>query len=390
VRLGKITRFVLITYLLLMLSVAIVSFAQEDNGSLADSVPASEIAPDSAIEWANLVYDRIQADAIGAPTAYTVLNGLFSAFPDSVAAYDTLYTTHVGAREAATSAEIVARSTAFGVETGEALLAWIATDGFAERSTDYVVPLDDPSTWVPINENQRAVEPQWGTIRTLVLESPEVCDIANNVPFSTEEGSVFYAQAFEVMTVGDNLTDEQRATAEYWIDTPGQSGTPAGHWVHITRDLILQEGLMLGDAVELYATVGATLMDSFIATWNYKYRYPLLRPLTYINTYINPRWQTYLQTPGFPEYPSGHSVVSGAVAETLTSYFDGPRTFTNTNITPNGEATRSFTSFWAAASEAAISRMYGGIHYRAAIENGVQMGRCIGEQITANLQLSSQ
>jgi hypothetical protein len=441
VRLVKLVRIACFTYLLLMLSVA-VAYAQ-DSGSLADSVPASELDATAAIEWMNLEYDRVFADSVGAPQAsrlygyaavtiyaaafpgmpgnnslagqlngldelplpaddavydwnasvdaamLTVLSGLFSASADSVAAYTELYNTHIAAREAATSPEIVARSVTFGEATGAAILAWIATDGFAERSTDYVIPTEDPSTWVPLNENQRAVEPQWGTIRTTVLSDPSICDVANDVPFSTDENSVFYAQAMEVMTVGQNLTDEQRTIAEYWIDTPGQSGTPAGHWVHITRDLILQEGLMLEDASELYAMVGSTLMDSFIATWNYKYRFPLLRPLTYINEYINPRWQTYLQTPGFPEYPSGHSVVSGAAATTFTHYFDGARTFTNTNITPSGDVTRSFTSFWHAANEAAISRIYGGIHYRAAIENGVQMGRCIGNFISENLVLEA-
>ncbi|MFN8371481.1 MAG: vanadium-dependent haloperoxidase [Anaerolineae bacterium] len=434
---------VLLLALVLMLLSTVVSYAQE-GGTLADSVPAAALDSAPAIEWVNLVYDRIFADSVSAPAASrlygymtitlyaaafpgmpgnnslagqlngltelpvpaedavydwdasvdaalkAVLSGLFAASADSVAAYSDLYDAHIAAREAATSAEVVARSVAFGEATGAALLAWIATDGFAERSTDYVVPTDDPSTWVPLNENQRAVEPQWGTIRTTVLEDPTICDVPNDVPFSAEENSVFYAQAMEVMVVGQNLTDEQRQIAEYWIDTPGQSGTPAGHWVHIVEDLIIQEGFTLENAAELYAMTGTTLMDSFIATWNYKYRFPQIRPLTYINQHINPRWQTYLQTPGFPEYPSGHSVVSGAAATVMTSYFGGPRAFTNTNITPSGEVTRSFTSFWSAANEAAISRMYGGIHFRAAIENGVEMGRCIGNYIASSLVLNAE
>jgi hypothetical protein len=267
-------------------------------------------------------------------------------------------------------------------------LAWISEDGFADRVTEYT-PTDDPSTWVITREGQVAVEPGWGAIRPLILESPDVCDVQNDIPFSTDENSVFYAQAAEVMNVGNNLTDEQRLIAEYWIDTPGQSGTPAGHWIHIAEDMIRQDGYMLNRAAELYAMVGMTVMDSFIATWDYKYRFPQLRPLTYINTYIDPRWQTYLATPGFPEYPSGHSVVSGAAATILTSYFGGARAFSNENITPNnGMVTRTFTSFWGAATEAAISRMYGGIHFRAAIENGLDMGQCVGDYIADRIRLN--
>jgi hypothetical protein len=406
-----------------------------------NSVPAAELDPDAAIEWVNTVYDRIFADSVGAPAAarlygytavtlyesvlpgmpdnqdlagqlngltevpqpsedgeydwdavtdaamLTVLSSLFESSADSVREFNTLYNLHLAARESATSEEVVARSTAYGEELGQALVEWISSDGFAERVMDYEIPDDDPSTWVMTAEGARAVEPGWGSIRPLVLENPEVCDIPNDVSFSTDEDSVFYTQANEVMIVGENLTQEQKDIAEYWIDTPGQSGTPAGHWVHIAQDLIEQEGLMLDRATELYLMTGVGVMDSFIATWNYKYRFPLIRPVSYINEYINPRWRTYLQTPQFPEYPSGHSVVSGTVATIMTNYFGGPRAFSNENITPSGMRERSFTSFWAAANEAAISRMYGGIHYRAAIENGLEMGRDLGNYISDHIQL---
>jgi hypothetical protein len=436
---GKQGRLILIFVVCFLLTIGV---SQAQEGGLYDSEQAQNIAPDFAIEWINTLYARIEADGINAPAAArlygyaavtlyeaalpgmsdnntligqvssltdlpwptedaihdwptvidvtmeTVLSGLFESSPDSQAAFADLREAHLPTRVEATSQEVVDRSITFGESMGEALLEWISGDGFAERVTEYS-PTDDAGTWVTINDNQRAVEPGWGSIRTLVLENATVCDIPSDVAFSTEEDSVFYAQAMEVMEVGNNLTDEQRLIAEYWIDTPGESGTPAGHWVHIAEDMIRQEGFMLNRAAELYAMVGMTVMDAFIATWNYKYEYPLLRPLTYINEYINPRWQTYLGTPGFPEYPSGHSVVSGAAATILTSYFGGPRAFSNENITPsNGMVTRSFTSFWAAASEAAISRMYGGIHYRAAIENGLEMGRCIGNYIADHIRLN--
>jgi hypothetical protein len=328
--------------------------------------------------------------AAAAAATSTVLTGLFAQYSaDSAQAFADLRETQIAARTEATNAEIVARSVTFGDEIGAALLEWIAGDDYANRITEYTPPADDPSTWVPTQEGQRAVEPGWGYIRPLVLENADVCAIMPDVPFNTDPNSTFYAQAVEVMETGDELTQEQMDIAEYWVDTPGESGTPAGHWVLITTTLIQQNGFMLNRAAELYAMTGMTVMDAFIATWSLKYQVPLLRPETYINEYINPRWRPYIASPGFPEYPSGHSVVSGAVAQVLTLYFDGPLAFTMENITPGGDyLTRSFTSFLGAANDAAISRMFGGIHYRSAIENGVDMGRCIGNYIIDHIRLN--
>jgi hypothetical protein len=199
---------------------------------------------------------------------------------------------------------------------------------------------------------------------------------------------VFYKQALEVMTTGQNLTPEQQEIARFWIDTPGESGTPSGHWVMLVSQLIEQQGLSLGRAAEAFAMNGISVMDSFISAWSLKYQTVLLRPVTYINRYINRRWRSFLETPNFPEYPSGHSVVSAAAAEVLTDYF-GIVAFLDSSPTRLGIglSPRAFTSIEAAASEAAISRLYGGIHYRTGIENGMKQGRCIGEVITNRIRL---
>jgi membrane-associated phospholipid phosphatase len=134
----------------------------------------------------------------------------------------------------------------------------------------------------------------------------------------------------------------------------------------------------------MYGMVGMVLGDSFISCWSLKYQVNLLRPETYINEFISRRWRPFIQTPPFPEYPSGHSVVSAAAADMLT-YLFGTVAFTDTAHEDEGQIPRSFTSFEAAANEAAISRLYGGIHYRSAIENGMRMGRCIVEHTLNNI-----
>jgi membrane-associated phospholipid phosphatase len=155
----------------------------------------------------------------------------------------------------------------------------------------------------------------------------------------------------------------------------------------IENQLVDQLDLDLERASEMYAMVGVALADSFISCWSLKYQVLLLRPVSYIQQHIRRSWNTYIASPGFPSYPSGHSVVSAAAAEVLTDLF-GTVAFTDASATSRGYAPRYFTSFRAAASEAAISRLYGGIHYRVDIENGMIQGACVGLRVANTLELN--
>ncbi len=310
----------------------------------------------------------------------------------TVADIKALYEKNYDQRVEIVGEEIVENSAAYGETLAEELLQWIANDNYAQVIKDkanYEVPTGDDYLWEKTNPDLPIVEPYWGQIRPLVLDYADQCAVwSPQLPFSTDENSVFYQQALEVMTTGQNLTPEQQDIARFWIDTPGESGTPAGHWVMLVSQLIEQQDFTLGQAAEAYVMNGITVMDSFISAWSLKYQTLLLRPVTYINRYINRRWRSFLATPNFPEYPSGHSVVSGAAAEVLTDYF-GIVAFVDASPTRLGIglSARSFTSIEAAASEAAISRLYGGIHYRTGIENGLRQGRCIGEVVTYRIRL---
>jgi membrane-associated phospholipid phosphatase len=167
------------------------------------------------------------------------------------------------------------------------------------------------------------------------------------------------------------------------------TGTPAGHWVTITTQMADRLNLTLDRLAEAYAMVGVAVGDSFISAWWLKYQVNLIRPVTYIRANIRRSWAPYIETPPFPEYPSGHSVVSGAASEVLTGLF-GTVAFTDEThfMFDHEPLRRSFLSFEHAASEAAISRLYGGIHYRAAIENGLRQGRCIGEVANSAIRLN--
>ena len=118
---------------------------------------------------------------------------------------------------------------------------------------------------------------------------------------------------------------------------------------------------------------------TFIACWQAKFAYNLLRPVTYIRQHIDPKWEPLLITPPFPEYPSGHSTQSGAAAGVLTAIFGEGFAFEDATHEDDGLAPRAFASFHDAAKEAAISRLYGGIHYRAAIDRGLEQGACVAQ-----------
>jgi hypothetical protein len=138
-------------------------------------------------------------------------------------------------------------------------------------------------------------------------------------------------------------------------------------------------------ASEVLAKTAVTIADAFISCWTAKYETQLIRPETYINRYIDPDWKPILQTPAFPEYTSGHSVASSSAATMLTHLLGDNYSFVDSTEVNYGLPPRSFKSFRHAADEAAISRLYGGIHYMPAIKNGVEQGKKVGEHAIAIL-----
>jgi hypothetical protein len=143
-------------------------------------------------------------------------------------------------------------------------------------------------------------------------------------------------------------------------------------------------------AAAVYAQTSIAIFDGFISCWDEKYRSEVVRPETYITKYIKGKqdWVPILVTPPFPEYPSGHSVISGAASTVLNHYFGDNFAFTDDTEVPFNMGTKPFSSFHAAADEAAISRMYGGIHYMPAIKIGVEQGRNIGKYVLGKIKLN--
>ena len=312
------------------------------------------------------------------------------------AVVDSIESAWVSHFRSETTPEVAARSASRGRAVAYAIFAWSVRDAGHEAflrnfPPDYVPPAG-PGMWVPTPRLNgmpplAALQPRWGACRPFVLPhgNPNR-DCAPSAPpaFSTDPASAFYAEAFEVYDRVNNATAEEQAIALFWADDPGVTATPPGHSISILTQVLLERGASLAVAAEAYAKVGMAVADAFIACWQTKYAYNLLRPVTYIRDHIQADWlPPLLDTPPFPEYTSGHSVQSAAAARVLTWLFGADYSFTDHTHDARGLAPRSFASFDDAAREAADSRLYGGIHYRAAIDRGLEQGACIGDRVNA-------
>jgi hypothetical protein len=286
--------------------------------------------------------------------------------------------------------DVAARSEAYGKAVAEHILAWSEEDGGAVVE-NMGFPLEyklmaGRAHWVPtstIAQQQFPLLPKWGKNRTFATPDGAACPLPPSPEYSEEKGSGFYKEGFEVYQVVNTLTPEQRAIARFWSDDPMLSPTPPGHWISIAMQVLDQQNSGLDSQVDVLARLGVALADAFIGCWDAKFKYDLVRPVTYIRRLIDEKWEALLITPPFPEYPSGHSTQSGAAAVVLANLFGEDFAFEDRTHEADGLIPRKFASFWEAAEEAGISRLYGGIHYRTAIIEGLEQGKCIGVYVNA-------
>lgn len=287
------------------------------------------------------------------------------------------------------SSEIFNRSKVLGHSVAAKMIEYTNADGQKECYKNnfpgsYLPPSGD-GLWVPTPPGfQSAMQPYWGDVRPFMAAN--VSDIQTPAPpvYSTDPESPFYKETMEVYNSVNNLTEEQLTIAEYWSDDPGLTTTPPGHSLSILKQVLEMEGANLATAAVAFAKLGMGVHDAFISCWKVKYIYNLIRPITVIQLYIDPNFGIPLNTPPFPEYTSGHSVQSGAAAQILSDLFGSNYSFTDHTHESRSDINgtpRSFDSFFEFANEAAISRLYGGIHYRSAIEQGVIQGKKIGKNI---------
>lgn len=295
------------------------------------------------------------------------------------------------------------KSLAYGELVAAHVLDWADRDMYKQTRTfpKYTVR-NETFAWKPTPPDyMEGIEPHWDKIRPLVLDS------ANQYPpkpphqMTLDEESEFYKELKEVYEVGVNLDEEQTNIAKFWDCNPYVSHhrghamfatkkiTPGGHWIGIVRLASRKADSDFYETVEAYTRTSIALFDGFISCWHEKWRTVVVRPETLINQYMDEEWVPLLQTPPFPEYTSGHSVISRAAAITLTDFYGDNFSFKDSTEMEYGLPVREFDSFLQASEEAAMSRLYGGIHYMMAIQNGVEQGEKVGKHVVQNLKTSS-
>ncbi|WP_150451445.1 vanadium-dependent haloperoxidase [Arenibacter lacus] len=300
-------------------------------------------------------------------------------------------------------------SKTYGLQVAEHIAAWMNKDNYNQTRTmqKYTVDTDDPSRWQPTPPAYMdGIEPHWGKIRPFTLDSANQFTPVAAPEFSMEKDSDFYKEVMEVYEISNEITQkgddsEEIAIAQFWDCNPYVSVTrghlmfatkkisPGAHWIGITKIACKMTEADFAQTIYAYTKTSMAIADAFISCWDEKYRSNLIRPETLINQYIDENWIPVLQTPPFPEYTSGHSVVSGAAATALTAIFGDNFAFDDDTEVPFGLPIRSFKSFIHAAEEAAASRLYGGIHYRSAVELGYDQGTDLGEYVVNKLSMKN-
>ncbi|WP_200974336.1 vanadium-dependent haloperoxidase [Echinicola sp. 20G] len=291
------------------------------------------------------------------------------------------------------SEENIEQSLAYAQDISKEILQYAKADGYNLISNyPRYTPLEIPGSWYPTPPGYFApVEPYFDTVRPFFLDSAAQFKPEPPVAFSENKDSEFYKITKEVYDV--DLSGENSEIAAFWDCNPfalQDNGhlmvgmkkiSPGAHWMGITNIACNKARLSFSEALEIHTMVAVTLMDGFIACWDEKYRSNRIRPETAIRKYIDPTWTPFLQTPPFPEYLSGHSTVSTAASVVLTHYFGEEFPYSDTVEERYGLKARSYSSFTQAANEAAISRLYGGIHFMDAITRGQTQGREVGHWI---------
>lgn len=365
----------------------VLKYAGSESKSITSRLSGFDSIPPPS-EDINLTVAALHAfTVVGLKLIYTEkpLNTYYKSFIDSI-------------QKGGVSAQIIERSENYGKIVADKILLRAASDMFKQtRSMERYTLKEIPGAWAPTPPDyMQGVEPNWNLIKPFLLDScSEFCP-DSILPYSSENNSVFVAAAGEVMEAKAGLDSDKVIIIKFWDDNPNvskhfghatifeQKMTPGGHWMAIANNVVQHKEVSQTDAAYTFALTSIALFDAFIACWDAKYNFSTIRPVTFIQKHLDNEWLPYLQTPPFPEFPSGHSTISASAATVLTGMY-GAYAFTDSSEVPYGLPVRSFDSFYEASDEAALSRLYGGIHFTWGNEAGKIVGRKVGHKVLDDL-----
>lgn len=308
------------------------------------------------------------------------------------------------AKDAGMPSDVFDASVSYASVIGDTIMSWSKKDNYAKiRSASKFTVTNEEGRWIPTPPMYaQAVEPHWMEIRTLVLDSCSQFKPVRPPKYNPKDpSSTFYKAMMLVKRSVDSLTPEQKHIADFWDDNSFKLNvnghvmyatkkfSPGGHWMNIVGIIAANKKADFNTTVSAYAETSIALFDAFISCWDEKFRSNYIRPETAINKFVDPEWKPYIQTPPFPEYTSGHAVISAAAAEVMTHYFGDHINYTDTSELEFGVANRSFKSVREASIEAGASRVYGGIHFKHSCDVGHETGVKVGSFVLQHLRMKT-
>lgn len=290
---------------------------------------------------------------------------------------------------------LLRQSKEYGRQVAQEIIAWMKKDtyDFTRTLSRYVIT-DSAGAWIPTGPGYaNALEPNWPLMRSFVFDSTTAINAIPNVKYSEDKNSEYYKNAFALYQQSQNLDTTKRLIAWYWDNNPNilksdghvnyfiHKVSPGGHWVRIACQAVKNRNLDEFQSAEVFTYLALGIYEGFLSCWIEKYKSNAMRPETYINRLISPQWKSYIETPPFPEYTSGHSVVSSASSTILTALIKQPYAFTDSSEMYLNMPPRKFKSLREASNEASMSRFYGGIHFMPSLDNGIIQGNEVGNFI---------
>jgi hypothetical protein len=298
---------------------------------------------------------------------------------------------------------VLQQSIEYGQQVADHIIAWLKADNYdyTRTLTRYIV-VDSAGAWQPTAPDYaNAIEPNWHYMRSTVFDSLNRVHAIPPLRYDEKKHSAFYKSAMKVYEQSIKSDTLHREIALFWDCNPNitrsaghftyfiHKVSPGGHWLRIAGQALKNLGMDEISSAKTYTLVSLALFEGFLSCWTDKFQYNTLRPETYINKLISPKWKPYIETPPFPEYPSGHSVISSASATVLTAMIPQPYSFTDSSEMYINLPPRRFESFRDAVNEASLSRFYGGIHFMEALDNGIDLGKRVGNFLLQKLKLEN-
>lgn len=365
--------------------------------SLVDFIPELKTLDGQLNDYVRpkLKTQKINWTIVANETNYKLLSYFYRAMPPSnkkhlSALYDSINKTYSKQEKSIK----VKRSKEYAITISNAIIEWSKKDG-ADNGFERNYPTDFepetcPSCWSRTFPGYLTAQvPFWGTNRPMLEESQSVAADLEIFPFDTTPGSLMYKEAENVLKNSKLKDPQYEIIAEYWNDAAGYSGTPSGHFFTIAQYVVMQQNLTLDKSLELYVKLGVAVNEAFISSFSLKYKFNFIRPITYIQRYIDSDFNSRLASPPFPEFPSGHSFQSGAASEVMKSIFGDTISFTDYTNSPRTDingSPRTYSSFTEMSEEISVSRFYGGIHFRRTLDISLAYGRKIGKYVSTELK----